>query len=194
MKPVAFGHFTDKGAAPQHLPDFTASSVATIDFSYLQKLGVKHVLFDLDLTLRTSKAKELESAIVAYLLEQKKARVFETLSLATNSFGNVAPFAKELGARVYQPFVEHKRLIKKPSVTFFERIRADLGAKSHEIAMIGDKVRADVAGGNKAGFYTILVEPLGKDLLHDRILLVRFREKHLLRSAQNALALIQRTR
>ncbi|HET7301917.1 MAG TPA: HAD hydrolase-like protein [Candidatus Saccharimonadales bacterium] len=193
MKPIAFGHFPNKQAAPRHLPDFTAQSVTTIDFAYLQKLGVKHVLFDLDLTLRTSKAQELESAIVTYLAEQKKAGAFETLSLATNSLGNVTPFAKTLGARLYQPFVERKRLIKKPSLAFFERIRSDLGAQSNEIAMIGDKVRADVAGGNGAGFFTILVEPLGKDLLHDRLLLVRFREKRLLASAKSALKLVKDT-
>lgn len=190
MKPHAHPHFPAH-TKPTHLPDFSVASVLDIDFVLLKSLGVKHILFDLDLTLRKPHAAEIEAAILTFLSEAREQKHFQSLNLATNNLHQLDQFSKPLNAQVFQPFLHKGRLVRKPHAAFFERIVTKLGAKPEEIVMIGDKVLFDVAGGNKAGMRTILVQPLGKDLLHDRLLFVRFRDKRALKKAQAALVIAQ---
>lgn len=191
MKAEAYPIFDNKKTAPRYLPDFSVDSVLDIDFKLLRKIGVKHILFDLDLTIRAPRAKEIEAHIITFLVAQHKAKLFETLNLATNNIHDVSQFSKPLDANVYQPFVQHGRLIRKPHKVFFQLILDELKAQPHEVVMVGDKVRFDVGGGNAMGMRTILVRPQGKDLLHDRLLFIRLREKRLLRSARAALEVAQ---
>jgi HAD superfamily hydrolase (TIGR01458 family) len=50
----------------------------------------------------------------------------------------------------------------KPSGEFFRQACADLGFPPHEVAMIGDDLKADIDGASKAGLKTIFVQT-GKD-------------------------------
>ncbi len=187
MKAEAYPHFTNKKTAPQFLPDFSADSALDIDFAQLKKMGVKHILFDLDLTIRAPRAKQIEAAVITYLVQQHEAGMFKTLNLATNNMHDVSAFSQPLNATVFQPFLSKGRLVRKPKAEFFERILTQLKAQPHEVAMVGDKVRYDVGGGNSMGMVTILMKPQGKDLFHDKLLFIRTREKRLLKSARAAL-------
>ncbi len=189
MKAEAYPHYAEKTTAPRYLPDFSAATVLDIDFKKLHDLGVEHVLFDLDLTLRKHNAPELGAEVIAYLFAQRDAGAVKTLTLATNNIHNVDAFSKPLGAHVFQPFRHKGRFAHKPHKVYFDRIVRTLNVEPHTIAMIGDKVQFDVAGGNRAGMWTILVEPFGKDALHDQLLLIRWRHNRLLKRARQALAL-----
>lgn len=185
MKAEAHPHSAHKSSKLRHLPDFSATSVFDIDFAQLQKMGVKHALFDLDLTIRKPRAAEIEADIIAYLVALRNDGVLESLSLATNNMKrDVSQFSDPLGAHVFQPFYAKGRLIRKPHKQYFEKIIKALHAKPEEIVMIGDKAGFDVLGGNRVGMRTILLEPQGKDLLHDRILLIRARDNWLLKRAR----------
>jgi len=185
MKAEGYPHSTHKATKLRHLPDFSANSVFDIDFKQLQKMGIKHALFDLDLTIRKPRAAEIEAHIIAYLVEQRANGTIESLSLATNNMKrDISQFSEPLGAHVFQPFYSKGRLIRKPHKQYFERIIRALNVKPEEIVMIGDKAGFDVAGGNQVGMYTILLEPQGKDLLHDRILLIRAVDNWLLKRAR----------
>jgi len=93
-------------------------------------------------------------------------------------------FSKPLGARVFQPYRSKGHFVRKPHKAYFQKIITELKAEPSEIVMIGDKATVDVAGGNKSGMWTVLVAPQGRDLIHDRLLFVRFREKRLLKAAR----------
>ncbi len=192
MKAEAHAHFRDKKIAPHHLPDFSAKSVLDIDFIKLQSLGIKHVLFDLDLTIRRPRADYIEAEIIAYLVDLRDGGVIKSLNLATNNMSsNLDRFSKPLGARVFQPFYRYGIIMRKPSKRYFMKIIDALDAKPHEIAMVGDKVMFDVKGGNKAGMLTILVDPQGDDLFHDKLLFIRPRERRLLKAARKLAAKVQ---
>ncbi|MGF7228708.1 MAG: YqeG family HAD IIIA-type phosphatase [Candidatus Saccharibacteria bacterium] len=192
MKTEAHTIFTDKKTAPRYLPDFSAESVLDIDFKKLQSLGVKHMLFDLDLTIRRLHADEIEAEIIAYLVGLRDKGVIQSLNLATNNMSNkLGRFSKPLGARVFQPFYRRGMVIRKPNARYFAKILQDLEAQPHEVAMIGDKAMFDVAGGNKVGMVTVLVKPQGKDPLHDKVLFIRMREKRHLKAARALAAQIQ---
>lgn len=192
MKSEAHAHFRNKKTAPRYLPDFSADSVLDIDFIKLQNLGVKHVLFDLDLTIRKPRAPEIEAEIITYLVDLRDRGVIKSLNLATNNMSrNLDQFSEPLGARVFQPFYKYGILRRKPSKRYFAHIVEVLGVEPHEIAMIGDKVMFDVKGGNQAGMLTVLVKPHGDDLFHDKLLFIRPRERRRLRAARKLATKIQ---
>jgi uncharacterized protein len=185
MKSEAHQKFKSNHQAPDYLPDFSADSVLDIDFALLRDLGVKHVLFDLDLTIRRTRAQEIEADIITYLLGLHEQGIIQSLNLATNNMrSNLDQFSEPLGARVFQPFYQRGKLIRKPNRQYFAKILKELDAEPAEVVMIGDKALFDVRGGNRAGMHTVLVKPQGKDLLHDRLLFIRFREKRLLKAAR----------
>ena len=89
---------------------------------------------------------------------------------------NLDRYGIPLQAHIFQPFWRGLRLIRKPNQAFYSRILTELRADPKKCVMIGDKLRADVYGGNRAGMFTILVKPNGSDYWYDRILFTRMRE------------------
>lgn len=188
MKPES----PSKHSTSRYLPNFSVTSVLDIDFANLKRMGVTHILFDLDLTLRKRKAPYIEAEIITYLVDQQKVGSFKTLNLATNNIHDVSAFSKPLGARVFQPFYAKGRLVHKPHRLFFEHIISELGVEPAQIAMVGDKLKYDVAPANDAGMVTILIDPIDNDNFFDKVRFLRMREKRLLKKARASLALVQK--
>jgi predicted HAD superfamily phosphohydrolase YqeG len=75
-------------------------------------------------------------------------------------------------------------LIRKPNPLFFEYVLGELDAKPEETVMIGDRLHADVLGGNRMGMFTVYVKKHGPiDYWFDWLLLTRLREKRRLKDA-----------
>lgn len=176
MKPFYLASIP-KSKRPFFIPDFTANNILDVDFKALKKLGVKHLLIDLDLTLRQKMSRKLEPAIVAFLTDTMKIYDFKTLSIASNNMLNLRGYSTPIKATIFQPFWHRWLLVRKPNRLFFERITTRLKARPAECVMIGDKLHGDVYGGNKAGMYTVQVKPKGHDYWYDRILFTRMRER-----------------
>src|SRR5699024_6386750 len=49
---------------------------------------------------------------------------------------------------------------KKPLPFAFQKAREAMHLEKWEIAVVGDQLLTDILGGNRAGYYTILVDPL----------------------------------
>lgn len=169
-----------KKERPLVVPDFRAKSVLDIDFKALKKLGVKHVLVDVDLTLRKKLSSKLEAEVQEYIVNNIKDHGFKSVNLASNNMFSLKNFSEPLNAGVFQPFFSGGWLVRKPSQKFYQKILKALNAKPEECVMIGDKLHADVYGANVAGIHTILVTPKGKDFWFDLILLTRARERRLI--------------
>lgn len=184
MKSLARQLSTTKQPQASYLPDFTATSVSDIDFAVLKKLGVKHLLFDLDQTLRSPYTRKLHPSIITLLNEVNTSKQFKTLCLVSNNQRNLTRYSEPINARVFQPFRKGWRLIRKPNILFFEHVLRELDAKPTETVMIGDRLHADVLGGNRAGMYTIYVKKHGPiDYWFDWLLLTRMREKRRFKDA-----------
>ena len=184
MKEVAYSIDESKAPIASYLPDFTAAHVDDIDFAKLEKLGVKHLLFDLDQTLRRPYTRKLHPTVVQLLSTVQSSRKFKTLNLVSNNQRNLKRFSEPIGANVFQPFRKGLRLIRKPNPAFFDYVLRELDCKPEQAVMIGDRLHADVLGGNRAGMYTIYMKKRGAiDYWFDWLLLTRFRDNRRFRDA-----------
>ncbi len=183
MEPEAYGLYEQKGELSSLLPDFVSPSILDVDFGELKQLGIKHILIDLDLTIRRVGAREIETEIVNILMQLKQAKLFSSISLMTNNY-RAKRYADAIGLRAFTAYWENYRPIRKPNIKFFQRVLTTLAAKPSQTVMIGDKVHADIIGANNAGLYTILVNPRGRDFWFDRLLLTRWRERRSLNQAR----------
>jgi HAD superfamily phosphatase (TIGR01668 family) len=186
LKALAYTLHKKKKPEVSFLPDFTARSVADIDFALLKKLGVRHLLFDLDQTLRKPYSRRLEDAVVKLLKEVQSSRQFLSLNLVSNNQRKLHRYSQPIDANVYQPFRRGFKLIRKPNPAFFEYVLDSLNTKPEETVMIGDRLHSDVLGGNRMGMYTIFIAKRGPiDYWFDWLLLTRLRDKRRLRDAMD---------
>lgn len=186
MKPLGYSKDHEKITMSVYLPDFIADSVTGVDFRLLKKLGITHVFLDLDQTIRKRSSKILDQEIIHLLKSLKTKKQFKEICLLSNNNRNLERFSKPLGAKVFQPYRSGAKIIRKPNPVFFNKVLKELRVKPANAVMIGDKLRSDVAGGNKAGLMTVLVSPRGPDYWFDSIFLTRFREKRSLNIARLA--------
>lgn len=189
MKIEGYSPSQGKSETTAYLPDFSADHIEDVDFAFLhENLGVRHVLLDLDLTIRRRHADELEAQTITALAAIRPTYGFETLNLVTTNTHNLHRFSEPIGANVFQPFRHHGRIIRKPQPAFFAHVLEKLHARPEESIMIDDRLRI-IRGANRLGMYTLLMQPLGHDYLTDRLRLTRFRDQRRLRAARAALAL-----
>jgi uncharacterized protein len=184
LKALAYSLHKKKIPEASFLPDFTARSVSDIDFAMLKKLGVRHLLFDLDQTLRKPYSRRLEDAVVKLLQEVQSSRQFLSLNLVSNNQRKLHRYSQPIDANVYQPFRRGFKLIRKPNPAFFEYVLESINTKPEQTVMIGDRLHADVLGGNRMGMYTLFIAKRGPiDYWFDWLLLTRLRDKRRLRDA-----------
>lgn len=137
-------------------PKLYAPALVEIEPEFLEKLGVKGVLLDLDNTI-VRRDSNVFSKEVEQWLGELRARGFKLGIVSNNSRHRVGAVAGLLDL----PAV-HRAV--KPMSTPFRRAMKLLGTKPSETALIGDQIFTDIFGGNLCGLYTILVVPLeGKE-------------------------------
>ena len=184
MKILGYELTKRKLASPSFLPDFTATNIDDIDFKQLEKLGIEHLLFDLDQTLRRPYSRKLPPSIVQLLNEVNTSKQFKTVCLVSNNQRNLKRYSEPINARVFQPFRRGMKYIRKPNPLFFNYVLDELNTTPEKTVMIGDRLHADVLGGNHMGMFTVYVKKRGAiDYWFDWLLLTRLREKRRFRDA-----------
>lgn len=151
------------------LPDFMATSLAAVDFTQLAKVGVRYVAIDADGTLAEYRQSTIDDATKKHLLKQREH--IDDWCIASNRVtSGLGQLAQVIDAQV----VPTNPLARKPRARYFRRVIEYFGVDHpEEIAMIGDKLLADVWGANRAGMVSVWVEQLGPDSLSDRLFRVR---------------------
>jgi uncharacterized protein len=133
-------------------PDEYRRSLFAIDLDRLHQRGIRAIIVDLDNTLVPWNDPHPTEQLLHWLTGAR-ARGFAVCICSNNRGRRVEEFAGALGI----PFVA--RAIK-PSRRGFRRAMELLGVRPAETAVIGDQLFTDVVGGNRAGAYTILVQPM----------------------------------
>lgn len=136
-------------------PRLRVVHVSDIDLDILAGNGIEGMIFDLDDTL----VHALEPQADAHVLEWMAAlKARFRCYVVSNNFSpeRVALAAEHLGL----PYLARAR---KPSRKFFRKAMEEMGLPAAKVAIVGDQLFTDVLGGNRAGAFTILVDPLSAE-------------------------------
>ena len=158
------------------VPDAFLRSVYDITPAYLAERGLEGLILDIDNTLTTYSCREAEEHTLRWIRELRAAGV-RLCILSNGGEERVRAYNRALGL----PF---RFRSMNPRRAGFSWAASELGLPPERIAVVGDQLFTDVAGGNGAGMYTILTEPFAADemwlvrckRLLERPLLRRMRE------------------
>lgn len=128
-------------------------SINDINFNRLKEKGIKLLIIDLDNTLGTVKEKVISKEKEKLIKDLKKD--FIVVVASNNSRFRVSLFLNGI--------CDYICLALKPTKRLYRIVKKKYNVNSGDCAIIGDQFVTDIRLGNKVGFYTILVDPIGKD-------------------------------
>lgn len=144
------------------LPHVTAPDIRWIDWSELRRRGFRGVVFDKDNTLTLPYELTLWDPLKPSLDRCKSVFGEANVAVFSNSAGlaefdpdesKAVAVERAVGLRV----IRHR--VKKPAGPA-EEVEGQLGFRSSELVMVGDRRFTDIVFGNRNGFLTVLTEPL----------------------------------
>jgi len=134
------------------LPNEYVKSIFDIHPATLKEQGVKGIITDLDNTLVAWDVKDATPEVIEWFASMEKEGINITI-ISNNKLDRVKVFSDPLGV----PYVYSAR---KPLTRAFKSVAKEMALQVDEVVVIGDQILTDVLGGNRAGFYTILVVPV----------------------------------
>ena len=135
-------------------PTLYRRRITDVTVEDIRRLGGSCILLDVDNTLTTHDAPELDPAVTAWLAEMGEA--FSLVIVSNNKPERVAPFAEKIGL----PF---RALAHKPMPWGFWAAGSEQRMAAQECVAIGDQMFTDILGANLAGMPCILLEPISTD-------------------------------
>lgn len=134
------------------LPNEYVNNVFEINPEHLKEIGIKGIVTDLDNTLVPWDVPHATERVMAWF-EEMLASDLKVMVISNNNDRRVSVFSEPLDV----PYIANAR---KPLTRSFIKAAAQFSLKPEEVAVIGDQLLTDVFGGNRGGFYTILVVPI----------------------------------
>ena|SRR5690606_38364169 len=134
------------------LPSEYVKSIYHIKAEDLKAKGIKGIITDLDNTLVEWDRPNATPKLINWLEELKRNDIKVTI-VSNNNEQRVRIFSDPLKI----PFIYQAR---KPLGFAFRKAVQMMETTKDETVIIGDQLLTDVLGGNRAGFYTILVIPV----------------------------------
>ena len=151
-------------------PKERIASAYEIPYEKFREYGYRGIIFDIDNTLVPHGAPADGRAVA--LFKRLHGLGFATCLLSNNKEPRVKSFAEQ----VKSPYLYKGG---KPSPAGYRRAMERMGLGPGETLFVGDQLFTDIYGANRAGLYSILVNPI-----HPReeiqIVLKRFLEKPVL--------------
>ena len=143
-------------------PRSVLSRVEEITPHFLDGRGLRGLLLDLDNTLVPYGSRLHRHEVVHWAAELRQGGY--ALYLLSNATRERARFWTErLG-------FQGIGLAGKPFPGSYRRALGAVGLAASEVAMVGDQLFTDVLGGNLAGMYTVMVQPISDNALpHTRL-------------------------
>ena len=148
-------------------PKEYVTSAYQIDFAAFKNKGYRAVIFDIDNTLVEHGAPADERSIA--LIEQLKAMGYDIMLLSNN---------KEARVKMFNDAVHVNYIYKagKPGIKNYHAAMVQMGSDEKNTLFVGDQLFTDVWGANRAGIYSVLVQPIDKKE-EIQIVLKRYLEK-----------------
>ena len=134
------------------LPNKHVKNIFEITPEFLNSNGLKGIIIDLDNTLVPWNIAHATDEVKNWLQLMQESNI-NVMIFSNNNEERVTTFAEPLKT----PFVYKAR---KPLKKAFRKAKNVMELNDNEIVVIGDQLLTDILGGNRAGFYTILVVPI----------------------------------
>ncbi|MFK2824442.1 YqeG family HAD IIIA-type phosphatase [Bacillus sp. B190/17] len=136
------------------LPSKHVKSIFHITPQDLTARGIKAIITDLDNTLVAWDRPDATPELLEWFKEMREAGI-KVLIVSNNNKKRVSTFSHPIDI----PYIFEAR---KPMGRAFRQAVKILGVKKEETVVIGDQLLTDIFGGNRNGFYTILVVPVAQ--------------------------------
>lgn len=152
-------------------PNEYHKTISEIDLLKLYEKGKRLILTDLDNTLVGYETAYPTEAIIEF---KNKAHDLgmKVIIISNNKEKRVKLFADKLD-------VEYVFSAKKPLKKNYKRFLKHF--KKEEVVIIGDQIMTDIIGGNRMGFYTILVDVINYNNEQFKTRFNRFIERKIIR-------------
>lgn len=134
------------------VPDYIFSDIFKITPDFLQKLGVRFILCDIDNTLVPYEIADPTPEILAWMGALEEANI-RLVFVSNNHSYRADRFNKPLGYKVYAD-------AKKPLTMALSRALSEHQVNPWEAATLGDQIFTDVLAGQFKGTHTLLVPPI----------------------------------
>ena len=157
-------------------PTYLFCHVENIPLAWLEEMGVKYLLLDVDNTIASWDSEDIAPSVDAWLRKVLGAGIKVTL-LSNSPPGRLKRFARQYG-------ITYSSWALKPLNRSFKAglKRLDCADKGQAL-VVGDQMFTDVLGGNRLGIRTVLLTPrYDKDYIWTK--LVRYAEKYFLKKMQ----------
>ena len=133
-------------------PNAYFKKIEEITIQFLKKQNIKLLILDVDNTL-IDYHQNLSEEVKQWLKDLQGQGMKLYLLSNSNKKEKVKKIANEFG-------IPYRVFAKKPLKSGFLKVQKQMKEKTENIAVIGDQIFTDVIGGNRCGFFTILVEPI----------------------------------
>jgi uncharacterized protein len=127
--------------------------VQSIDLDKLKRLGITHLIVDLDETLRKRNSDFIPDSSIKWIEDVKKKGF--NVCISSNN-----PFAWKLKDIEKKLSIPCSMLALKPLPISLRHAMKMLGSGVSNTAVIGDQLFTDILGANLLGVYSILVNPI----------------------------------
>lgn len=134
-------------------PDLVADAVWQIPAEWLRARGVRGIVLDLDNTIIAWGGSCVEEQAARWIAD-RRAEGFALYIVSNGLQARVRSIASQIGA----PYCAHAC---KPLARGFRAALRALSLEAPQVAVVGDQLFTDVAGGKRLGCHTVLVRPLG---------------------------------
>ena len=133
-------------------PDIFIDKIWHIPPSFFKERGIKLLLIDIDNTLTPHGSFDVPQEVIDWLCAMKESGIGLKL-ISNNSEERVKPFAHSVD-------LDYSHKSGKPLKKSIRNASEGFGCEPGEIAIVGDQIFSDILGGNRAGIFTIKVEPM----------------------------------
>lgn len=129
-------------------PDYIFAKTTNITPQFLDSLGVKNLILDVDNTLATHGNPQPAPGVPEWIAMMRDAGI--KMVIASNNYASrVAPFAGMLG-------LEYVSFSVKPSPLGFLKALKKLGGSRRDTVVVGDQILTDVLGAHLMGMKALM--------------------------------------
>ena len=136
-------------------PAYYYPDVFSIAPESLKERGIKLLLLDMDNTLVSAVETHIPEYVKNYVQAVKRAGIKPVVM--SNNISDITE------KRCRQLDIDFFSFCVKPLKIGYKKILRKYGFTPEETAAVGDQVLTDIAGANRMGILTILVDPLSND-------------------------------